>query len=155
VISLSFGRACSPESFEPIFLAAHTMKAIKKKVWLLLWPAIAAFRLLFSSQLAPAKSAFVPENRVCKIFPLAAESHQLNPSQVSQAQRERAPPIQFASRKLGTALAAIMGLSIFMIRVDADNPVVQRALMKIGDVDPDEFHFWNVPSDKALETSRA
>ncbi|MBV8226302.1 MAG: SRPBCC family protein, partial [Verrucomicrobia bacterium] len=30
--------------------------------------------------------------------------------------------IQFASRRLGTALTAIIGLSIFMSRVDADNP---------------------------------
>jgi hypothetical protein len=47
------------------------MKAIKKKVWLLLWPAIAALQLLFSSQLAPAKSALFPENCTWKIFPLA------------------------------------------------------------------------------------
>jgi len=44
------------------------MKAAKKKVWLLLWPVIAAFQLLFSSQLAPGKSIPVSENRTSPPF---------------------------------------------------------------------------------------
>lgn len=68
------------------------MKTAAKKITLFFWLAIAAFQLLFAAQLAPAKSAFVPENRVWKIFPLAAESHQPNIAQVAEPQRERAPP---------------------------------------------------------------
>ena len=40
----------------------------------------------------------------------------------------------------------IRNLSLELIR-----EAVQRGLMKIGDVDQDGFHEWNVPSDKALE----
>jgi len=68
------------------------MKAAKRKILPLLWLLIALFELLFAAQLASAKSAFVPENRVWKIFPLAAESHQPNIAQVAEPQRERAPP---------------------------------------------------------------
>jgi hypothetical protein len=68
------------------------MKAAKKKVWLLLWPVIAALQLLFAAQLAPAKSAFGSKNCAWEIFPLAAQSLQLERSQVPQPQRERAPP---------------------------------------------------------------
>jgi hypothetical protein len=48
--------------------------------------------LLLSASIAPAKSAIGLENRVWKIFPLAAHSHQVNRGQVAEAQRERAPP---------------------------------------------------------------
>jgi hypothetical protein len=73
-------------------LKRSLMKAAKRKILPLLWLLIALFQLLFAAQLASAKSAFVPENRVWKIFPLAAESHQPNIAQVAEPQRERAPP---------------------------------------------------------------
>jgi hypothetical protein len=66
--------------------------AAKRKILPLFWLLIALFQLLFAAQLAPAKSAFVPENHVWKIFPLAAESHQPTIAQVTEPQRERAPP---------------------------------------------------------------
>jgi hypothetical protein len=55
--------------------------AAKGKILPLFWLLIAAVQLFFAAQLAPAKSAFVPENRVRKIFPLATQTHQLERSQ--------------------------------------------------------------------------
>jgi hypothetical protein len=79
------------------------MKSAAKRITFLLWLALAAFQLLFAAQVAPAKSAFVPENRVWKIFPLAAQTHQLERSQLSQPQRERGPPL------VKTALDVLLG----------------------------------------------
>jgi len=77
--------------------------AAKGKILHLFWLLVALFQLLFAAQLAPAKSAFVPENRTWEIFPLAVRSHQSNPSQVTEPQRERAPPA--AKTVLGVLLA--------------------------------------------------
>jgi hypothetical protein len=79
------------------------MKRAAKRITLYFWLAIAAVQLLFAARLAPAKSAFVPENRTWQIFPLAAQAHQLNPSQVSEPQRQRPPP------PLKTALGELLG----------------------------------------------
>jgi len=59
--------------------------AAKRKILSLIWLLVAVFQLFFAAQLAPAKSPFVPENRVWKIFSLAAQTHQLNLSQVSDS----------------------------------------------------------------------
>jgi hypothetical protein len=68
------------------------MKTAAKKITLFFWLAIAAFQPLFAAQLAPAKSALGLENRAWKFFSLAPQLHQPNVAQVSEPQRERAPP---------------------------------------------------------------
>jgi len=68
------------------------MKTVTQKIGLLCWLAIAAVQLLPSAPTASAKSNLGLENRAWEIFPLAAGSHQANQLQVSEAQRERAPP---------------------------------------------------------------
>ena len=66
-------------------------RAAKGKILPLFWLLVAVFQLFFAAQPAPAKSAFVPENRTWEIFPLAVQSHQFGQLQVSEPQRERAP----------------------------------------------------------------
>jgi hypothetical protein len=68
------------------------VKSAAKTITLLLWLLIAALQLCFSAPAASAKSLPSLENRVWKIFVPAAQSHQANPSQVTEAQRERPPP---------------------------------------------------------------
>jgi hypothetical protein len=68
------------------------MKAAKRKILPLFWLLVAVFQLLFAARLAPAKSIPGLENRVWKIFPLAAQTHQVSQLQIAEMQRERAPP---------------------------------------------------------------
>jgi hypothetical protein len=108
------------------------MKAAKKKVWLLLWPVIAALQLLFAAQLAPAKSAFGSKNCAWEIFPLAAQSLQLERSQVPQPQRERAPP----AAKI--ALDALLGpeTEINVVAEQPRNALGQFVPINGGEVPP-------------------
>jgi hypothetical protein len=68
------------------------MKAAKRKILPLFWLLVSVFQLPFAAQLAPAKSISGLENRVWKIFPLAAQTHQVSQLQIAEMQRERAPP---------------------------------------------------------------
>jgi hypothetical protein len=61
---------------------------------LLLSFAITAFQLVFGAPIATAKSAYIPEKRTGEIFTLAAQTHQPTGAQVTEAQRERAPPLE-------------------------------------------------------------
>jgi hypothetical protein len=45
---------------------------------------------------------------------------------------------------------AVTREEIRQLSLELIHTVVQRGLMKIGDVDQDGFHEWNVPSEKAL-----
>ena len=67
--------------------------AAKRKILSRFWLLVAVFQLLFAAQLAPARSIPGLENRVWKILPLAAQTHQVGQLQVGEAQRERAPPV--------------------------------------------------------------
>jgi hypothetical protein len=66
--------------------------AAKGKILPLVWLLIAVFQLFLIAQLAPAKSAFILENRTWEIFSLADQSHQIGQLQVAEGQQERAPP---------------------------------------------------------------
>ena len=62
-----------------------------------------AAHLLFCAAIARAKPLPGPENRTWEIFSLAAQTHQLNPLQLSQPQWERPPPAP------KTALGELLG----------------------------------------------
>jgi hypothetical protein len=66
------------------------MKTVTKRVTLLLWLAIAAAQLLLSAPIASPTQTLGLENHSWEIFPLAAQSHQAERAQLSEAQRERA-----------------------------------------------------------------
>ena len=68
------------------------MKTAAKGIIFSLWLVIAAFELLLSGPAASAKSPLGLQNCTWKIFSLAAQTSQPNPSQVTQPQQERAPP---------------------------------------------------------------
>jgi hypothetical protein len=74
------------------FLHGHSPLSGWKRIALLFWITIATIQFTFTAPLASTKSIPGPENRVRKIFSLAAQSHQPHPSQVSQPQRQRPPP---------------------------------------------------------------
>jgi hypothetical protein len=103
-------------------------RAARGKILLLLWLLLATIHALFSAQLASAKSLIVPENRVWKISPLAAQTHQVNNAQLSQPQREKPPPqVKIAAQNIGAAPETNVG-SIAQTPVQQEFGFVNQSL---------------------------
>jgi len=104
------------------------MKTAAKRTTLILWLAIAVVQLLFSPQVASAKSSLGRENRSWEIFSLAAQSHQTNRLQLAEAQRERAPPQRSTAPGcvLGPETNAFVPENVFAYNPGATGFVIQH-----------------------------
>jgi len=67
-------------------------RTLSRRILPFFWLVFAAVQLLFCAAIAPAKPLPDVENRAWKIFTSAAQTHQPIGPQVTEAQRERAPP---------------------------------------------------------------
>jgi hypothetical protein len=82
------------------------MKTAAKTVALILWLALAALQLLFSPQVASAKSSLSLENHIWKIFSSAAQTHQANrPISRNSLKRNGKEPLRSAAPHRAILLA--------------------------------------------------
>jgi hypothetical protein len=85
---------------------------MKRKTLLLFWVLVAIFQLLFTAQIAPAKSIPGLKNCTWKIFVPTAQSHRFELAQVSLPQRVRPPPAINTAQEMCLAPGANAGTNL-------------------------------------------